>query len=568
MEKLKHEHHKRGGQAATVDMTDIERIYLGGPIITVNQTDEVVEALASAGETIVALGGEAEIRGLAGEGTEIIDLQGKALLPGFIDPHSHFPGSGRYGIEFVDLNSPPIGTMTCMADIIAALRAQAGEKPAGAWVIGRGYDDTLLRENRHPDRWDLDKVSQEHPVFVSHISGHLGSGNSLALEIGGVTVETRDPPGGVIRHHKQTGEPSGVFEEPAAMDLVRGKVPPGDLEHELKVIEAASRDYLSQGVTSAQNAATDKHQMRMLQEASARGLLPLRLLGFPNWDYALEISEGTAAFDLVAGHAIGRGAAKLFQDGSIQGYTGYLSKPYHIPFEGDESYRGYAIFPRQRLLEIVADLHRQGWQVAIHGNGDAAIDDILDAFEAAQQSHPRPDPRHVIVHSQMAREDQLDRMAKLGVIPSFFSLHTYYWGDRHRDIFMGPERARRISPARSAQDRGMHFTIHCDTPVVPQTPLLLVWAAVNRRTVNGAELGPEQCISAARALRAATIEGAYQSFEDEIKGSLEPGKLADMMILSGDPLADPGAIRELVVEETIIGGKTVYRASCPETIAP
>ena len=550
-----------------VDIADIERIYLGGPIVTVNDTDEVVEALAISGEIIVAVGRESEIRALAGDETENIDLEGKALLPGFIDPHSHFPNSGRYGIEFVDLNSPPIGTMTCMADIIAALTLEAAGKPDGAWVVGRGYDDTLLEESRHPDRWDLDKVSSRHPIFLSHISGHLGACNSLALKLGGVTTETENPPGGVIRHHKQTGEPSGVFEEPAAMALVRGKIPPGDLEHEIKVIEAAVRDYLSKGVTSAQNAATDKNQMRALQESSARGLLPLRMLGFPNWDYALEISAGSADFNLVAGHAIGRGAAKLFQDGSIQGYTGYLSKPYHVPFEGDESYRGYAIFSHERLLKIVADLHQRGWQVAIHGNGDAAIDDILDAFEAAQERHPREDARHIIVHSQMAREDQLDRMAEMGVIPSFFSLHTYYWGDRHRDIFMGPERARRISPARSAQDRGLHYTIHCDTPVVPMTPLLLVWAAVNRQTVNGASLGPEQRITPAQALRAVTIEGAYQSFEEDLKGSLEPGKLADLVILSGNPLTDPGAIRELGVEETIVGGKTVYRAAPEETAA-
>ncbi|HJM93606.1 MAG: amidohydrolase [Alphaproteobacteria bacterium] len=550
------------------DIAYIERIYLGGPIVTVNGEDVVAEALAVAGETIVAVGDEVEIRALAGDGVEIIDLEGKALLPGFIDPHSHFPNSGRYGIEFVDLNSPPIGTMNSIPDIIEALRLEAAGKPEGTWVVGRGYDDTLLQENRHPDRWDLDKVSSRHPIFLSHISGHLGSCNSLALKLGGVTADTENPPGGVIRHHKQTGEPTGVFEEPAAMALVRGKIPPGDLEHEIKVIEAAARDYLSKGVTSAQNAATDKTQMRALQESSARGLLPLRILGFPNWEYALEISAGTAAFDMVADHAIGRGAAKLFQDGSIQGYTGYLSKPYHVPFEGDESYRGYAIFPRERLLEIVTDLHQHGWQVAIHGNGDAAIDDILDAFEAAQEKHPREDARHIIVHSQMAREDQLDRIADLRAIPSFFSLHTYYWGDRHRDIFMGPERAQRISPARSAQDRGLHYTIHCDTPVVPMTPLLLVWAAVNRQTVNGASLGPEQCITPAQALRAVTIEGAYQSFEEELKGSLEPGKLADLVILSGNPLDDAGAIRELRVEETIVGGKTVYLAPSEETAAP
>lgn len=251
---------------------------------------------------------------------------------------------------------------------------------------------------------------------------------------------------------------------------------------------------------------------------------------------------------------------KLIADGSIQGYTGYLSEPYHVPPGDDPEYRGYPRIPRDELFELVARYHKAGFQLAIHGNGDASIEDILDAVEQAQRDDPRADARTIVIHAQMTRDDQLDRMKELGVIPSFFSLHTFYWGDRHRRLFMGPERAARMSPAAGARERGIRFTIHADTPVVPMEPLRLVWSAVNRRTRSGYVVGPEQRISVMEALRAVTIDAAYQHFEEGEKGSLEPGKLADLVILSGSPLDDPAAIDRLQVIETIIGGHTEYRA--------
>jgi predicted amidohydrolase YtcJ len=230
-----------------------------------------------------------------------------------------------------------------------------------------------------------------------------------------------------------------------------------------------------------------------------------------------------------------------------------------VPPGDDPSYRGYARISRDDLIEAVERFHTAGMQVAVHGNGDASIDDILDAFENAFEKKPALDARPIIIHAQMTRDDQLDRMKELGVIPSFFSLHTYYWGDRHRTLFMGPERAARMSPARSALAKGILFTIHCDTPVVPMEPLRLVWAAVNRRTSSGFVLGDEQ-ISVMQALRAVTIDAAYQHFEDERKGSLEVGKLADLVILSSSPLADPERIDEIRVLETVVGGETIFRA--------
>ncbi len=241
-------------------------------------------------------------------------------------------------------------------------------------------------------------------------------------------------------------------------------------------------------------------------------------------------------------------------------YTGYLTQPYHQPPGDDREYRGYPRIPRDELIRLVTRYHESGLQVAVHGNGDASIDDILDAFEAAQRAHPRRNARHVVIHAQMARDDQLDRMRQLSVIPSFFSLHTYYWGDRHRDVFLGPARAARISPARSAVERGLRFTIHADAPVVPMEPLRLVWSAVNRRSVSGAAIGESQRIDVMQALRAVTIDAAYQHFEEDVKGSLTVGKLADLVILSRSPLDVPQEIDRIRVIETVVGGRTRYRA--------
>jgi predicted amidohydrolase YtcJ len=252
---------------------------------------------------------------------------------------------------------------------------------------------------------------------------------------------------------------------------------------------------------------------------------------------------------------------KLVADGSIQGYTGYLSEPYHVPPGDDPGYRGYPRIPRDELVETVTELHAAGFQVAVHANGDASIDDALDAIAAALSRHPAGDARPVLIHAQMARPDQLDRMAALGVVPSFFSLHTFYWGDRHRRIFMGPERAARMSPAAGARARGIPFTIHCDAPVVPMEPLRLVSSAVNRRTRSGHVVGPEERIPVAAALRAVTLDAARQHFEEDEKGSLEPGKWADLVILSESPLAVPPAeIERIRVLETVVGGETAFRA--------
>ncbi|MCP3983795.1 MAG: amidohydrolase, partial [bacterium] len=443
--------------------------------------------------------------------------------------------------------------------LVERMRERAGNTSPGDWVTGMGYDDTLLAEGRHPTRFDLDRVSTEHPVAVLHISGHLASVNSRAIQDLGWDASTPDPDGGVIRRDPDSGEPDGVLEETAMEPLQADLLSPGPRQA-LAMVRLAVKRAVAQGVTTAQTGYTPASQLRLFPWLSRLGIIPIRLVLWPSMEALDEQLDGGEPYTTYDPDWVRIGAVKLIADGSIQGYTGYLGEPYHVPPGDDPTFRGYPRIAPDELITRVKRYHAAGWQIAIHGNGDASIDDILDAFEAAFDEIPAKDARPIVIHAQMARDDQLDRMRELGVIPSFFSLHTYYWGDRHRDLFMGPERAARMSPAKSALDKGVRFTIHCDAPVVPMEPLRLIWSAVNRKSSSGQEIGPAERITPMQALRATTIDAAYSYHDEAIKGSLEAGKLADFVILSASPLDDPARIDEIQVLETFVGGERVYRA--------
>jgi hypothetical protein len=538
-----------GREAAPADT-----LYVNGAVLTLDARSSVASAVAVRQGKIVAVGSDADLRAFRGPSTRVVDLQGRTLAPGFYAPHDHLPGAGHVALYQADLNSPPLGTIRDMADLVEALRAKAEKTPKGRWIVGRGYDDTLLREQRHPTRLDLDRVSTDHPIWIAHISGHLGVANSRALEIAGVTRDTPSPEGGVIRKDPATGEPTGVFEECGS--LVTRHLPPRTDEETLRAIEWCVDEYARKGVTTTVIAGGSRASIAALKRAHEQGTLRLRTVTMTSG----ENREARLLLKEVEPARLRAGAVKLFADGSIQGYTGHLTRPYHRPPGDDPSYRGYPTRSRESLTRTVVALHQAGRQVAVHGNGDAAIDAILHAFGEAQRVSPRQDARHRIEHAQMARDDQLDAMKALGITPSFFVGHVFYWGDRHRERFLGPERARRISPLRSALDRGLRFTLHEDTPVTPVNPLFSVWVASNRVTRQGLVLGEDQRVSVEAALRAVTIDAAWQNFEEATKGSIEPGKLADFVVLDRNPLGvDPAELRRVAVLETIVGGRTIYR---------
>jgi len=543
-------------------------VSLNGQIITMNEGNPKIQAVATLGDRIVAVGSSESIKKLAGPKTKIVNLEGKTLVPGLNEPHNHF---GMYGVLArcsVNLQSPPVGYIKNMNELMEALRDSINKTLKGQWIYGRGYDDTLLAEKRHPTRYDLDKVSIEHPILIVHVSGHLSVANTRALEMAGITKDTPQPPGGVIRKDPQTGDPDGVLEEMPAQSLVARLLPPISMEKRIEGMATAAEQYLKVGVASCSDAGVNfpgigsPAEIVAYQKAVHEGILHLRMTMMIGVHFLLGPEGKSPSFLTGFGNdRLKIGPAKIIVDGSIQGYTGWLGGPYYIPFKGDKDFRGYPVTPPEFLNPLVMAAHKAGFQIAAHGNGDAAIDAILEAYLLAQKEYPRPDARHRIEHCQTVREDQLDTMAELGVTPSFFVSHTFYWGDRHNAIFLGPERARRISPLKSALKRGIKFSIHSDCPVTPVSPLFCVFAAVNRVTTGGEVLGPEYCLTPEEALRGVTNYAAWQTFDEKIKGSIEVGKLADFTILAENPLeVPPERIRDIKVMEVIIGGKSIYKA--------
>ena len=537
------------------------QVWHNGTVLTMDGESRVATAIAIEGERIAAVGSEDDLKQWLDGADLTIDLDGRTVVPGFIEPHGHFPGAGLVAVG-ADLNSPPIGDVANIEQALQGLRDVDAERPGEGWLVGIGYDDTMLAEKRHLSREDLDSVSTSRPVLALHISAHMIVVNSLALARFGIDEDTPDPPGGEIRKDPQTGEPTGLLLETAGREMLLDALAFAPLD-QIAVVRAAVAAYAREGFTTVQNGLATEEQLEGMSMGTKVGLVPLRVVAWPKDELGIAALQGESDLGIYEAERFHIGAVKLVGDGSIQGYTGYLSEPYHQLGDHPEGYRGYPNIDAETLVEQVKTIHCGGSQVAVHGNGDAAIDQFLDAWEAALDACPSEDARPILVHAQMSRRDQLERMKELGVTPTFFSAHVYYWGDRHREIFLGPERAARISPAASAAALGIRFTTHLDTPVVPIDSRMQLWAPVARETSSGQLLGPDERISAEQSLRAMTIDAAWQvHLEDEL-GSLEAGKKADLVILSDNPLDPDTDLREIRVEKTVVGGVTVFEAGLP-----
>jgi predicted amidohydrolase YtcJ len=535
-------------------------IYHGGPILTVDDHDCMAEAVLVDDGRIVSVGTLDAVTSAAPPGVRRYDLAGAAMTPGLIDPHGHFPGSGILALYEVDLSPPPLGTCRGLDDVFERLAAKAANTPKGEWVQGRMLDHTSMPEGRFPTREELDRITTDHPVWVCHISGHAAAANSAALAYLGVDRDTPDPRGGRYGRDGTTGDLDGLVEGMTAM----GEVGDGEFEVTDGRFKAgfahAAREYLAHGVTLAQNAWAPEGMLRLIAAVAADGDPGMDLMVLPAAGLEPRLSRGELDFAIADGGRIQLGPRKLFADGAFQIQTACLTEPYFKPMHGDPNHRGRLGVTREGMTRHVGALHDAGFQTHIHVNGDAAGDVVLDAMEAVLAANPRDDHRHTLIHCQTLRDDQLDRMVDMGVTASFFPAHVYYWGDKHRDEFLGPRRAARISPLGSAVERGLRFTIHNDTSVTPMRPLHLMWCACNRITASGQVLGEDQRISPRQALRAHTIDAAWQVFLEDERGSIEVGKRADFTILSANPLDDAAALKDITVKATVVAGETAYEA--------
>ncbi len=542
-------------------------VFQGGTIYTVDAKNAGASAVAVRGETIVAVGDRDEMKGLIGDSTRIVELGEGALTPGFIDAHGHLT-MVMVMLDLLNASSPPVGPMDSVEEIVAAIKARIAEQeiPPGEMVSGYGYDDSLLAEGRHPTRADLDRASTEHPIMLMHVSGHLATANSMALEAVGINAGSEDPPGGVIRRRPGSREPNGVLEETAAsVALEKGLGADGGFSSPQAFVSALNRaiDYhASFGITTIQDGASNPQTVAGLRGVAAMQPLAVDVAAYLVGN-VMKDEDSPEAFGYSRTYTGGFRVAgvKFVLDGSPQGRTAWMSEPYDEgpPGHGND-YVAYPIIEPGHYLKQSARLLQAGIPIIVHSNGDAAIDLMIQSVDEGLGGAEK-DHRSVTIHSQLTRMDQLDSMARLGIIPSFFSAHSFFWGDWHRRSF-GDARAMSISPTGSALKRGIPFTLHNDAPIVPPHMLRLIEITVGRRTRDGVVLGEDERISFEEALRAVTLDAAYSYFEEDRKGSISVGKQADLVVLGADPQKVPvGEISEIEIIETLARGKTVYSST-------
>ncbi|MEX2355868.1 MAG: amidohydrolase [Thermaerobacterales bacterium] len=526
---------------------------INGSIMTMDEREPEAQAVLAHGESIVMIGQNDTVKAEAPAGATVVDLAGRTVTPGLIDSHLHL---FRYGetLAQVDLG----GTRT-LDDFLQRLARDVAARPAGAWVSGRGWDQDRLAERRYPTRHDLDRVTAEHPVLLIRVCGHAAVANSMALRMAGVNAATADPPGGQIDRDPQTGEPTGVLRE-RATDLVRRHIPEDDFATRKQALKGGIERALAAGLTGVHSQDVweegDFDQIRRLYGTLRREGTALRVFELVGVnDMASVRAEGLRTGDGDPYFKVG--PIKVFADGSLGASTAALIDPYS---DGDQS--GLLIYPEEQLTALIAEAHDAGFQVAVHAIGDRGAELTLAGFARAQQRHRRCDPRHRLVHCQIMQPEQWARMREPGVIgdiqPKFVTSDLHWTDDR-----VGPQRARHAYAWRSLLAAGVHAAGGSDAPVEPIEPMQGIYAAVTRSDLDGCPAGgwhPEQCLAVTAALHLFTRGAAYAAFEEDHKGMVAPGYLADLVVWPQDPRRLPPAdLKDLRPDLTILGGRIAYR---------
>jgi predicted amidohydrolase YtcJ len=557
---------KTKDSTVTAPGSNTSSMYYNGDILTMEgDSATYAEALVVKDGKILFVGTKDEAMKAAGEGHQMIDLKGQTMLPGFIDAHGHVFASGIQALA-ANLLPPPDGKGATIPDLISLTKDWVGKNQKIidklGWIIGFGYDDAELKEKRPPLASELDQISKDIPVMLLHQSGHSATLNTKGLELAGMNETTPDPPGGVIRRLKGSKTPDGTLEESALFGplfKVFGKI---DSTGNTNIVRAGIESYIKYGFTTAQEGRASNVAVEAMKKMAAASELPIDIYAYPDIQNELAYMEKTGVQTNYTNHFRIAGV-KLSTDGSVQGKTAYLSKPYKVPPPGaKKDYRGYSAFPNVKDYDTLVDAaFKNNWQIITHCNGDAAMDMYIRAVRKAANRYGNDNRRSVMIHAQTVREDQLDSMKVLGIIPSFFGMHTFYWGDWHLNETLGKERAFHISPAMSTLKRGMIFTQHHDAPVAFPDAFRILSATVNRVSRTGQIIGPDQRVPVYIALKSITAWAAYQAFEENLKGTLKEGKLADFVILDKNPMKiEPMDLSNLKVISTIKEGKTIYEA--------
>ncbi|WP_339866535.1 amidohydrolase [uncultured Algoriphagus sp.] len=540
-------------------------IYYNGDIITMESDEPTyAEAVVEENGKIVFVGNKDEASENYNKANQV-DLEGKTMLPAFLDGHGHFYNVG-FTAMCANILPTPDGPGVDFNSVVETLN-EYKETETGkyvleklGWIIGNGYDDSQLAEKDHPKASDLDKVSTDLPVIIIHQSGHLASINSKGLELMGYTANTPNPDGGVIRKDSN-GNPNGVLEEAAFFKVlfpVLGKI---DDDMAAKCIKQGQDEYAKKGYLTAQDGRTTTDQLAALRKAADEQAYYIDVVAYPDITLGIEqVAEGTYTPTHQYKNKFRLGGVKLTLDGSPQGKTAWLTKCYHVNPEGRTGcYEGYPIMDDDKATEYVKTAFKNKWQILCHSNGDAAIDQYIKAVGAAEKEFGYLDHRTVLIHGQTLRKDQIPELVELSILPSLFPMHTFYWGDWHKESVLGEPRADYISPCRDVIDAGLTITSHHDAPVTFPNSMRVLDATVNRVTRSGKVLGADQRITVYEGLKTLTDWAAFQYFEEGRKGTLTVGKLADFVILDKNPLKiDPMQIHDIQVLESIKEGKKVY----------
>jgi predicted amidohydrolase YtcJ len=546
-------------------MVDIEEalkadlMMLNGKIVTVNPDFSIAEALAVKGGKIMAVGSSEDIRKLVGAGTNVTDLKGKTVLPGLIDSHIHMLGTGL-ALAQINCRTPPMGSI---ADIITAVKEKAAKVKPSEWILGRGWDQVKLKEHRNPTRWDLDEASPDSPVWLTRTCGHVAVVNSKALEIAGVDRETPQPVGGNIVKD-ENGEPTGLLEEAPAQNLVKKYLPLPGLEEKVEAIKLASKAFNEVGLTSVIEPGIESEDMRAYQKVAEEGGLTVRvnmMLRGRLADESVEESvERISNFPLTTGYGndlLRFLGLKLLIDGGIGGRTALMREPY----EDEPNNFGILTMPEDDLQKRMDAGSLAGMMIGVHCAGGRAMDIVLKAFEETDKVKPIKGRRFALIHAYQPSEENFEQCRRMGVVAASQPSFLYYLGDSFYEN-VGHERSKWLKPHRAWIEHGIMLASGTDSPVTPYPPFPSLWASIARKTeVKGIQMGTDQKISREEAIKLYTVNGAYHTFEEYIKGSIEPGKLADLIVIDRDILMCPeDDIKDTKVLMTILGGKTVYKA--------